>query len=258
MAVPLLAKGELKGVLFLRHPRADQRLLARRTSKILSGIASRRRSRSRTRTWRRRSRPRPSPAPSCRASSPRRSPTWWSRARWSCCGRAGWPRSACLFADIRGFTSMAESESPQETVVDAQRLLHGDGRRGLPARGQPRQVHRRLRDGGLGSAVAAPRRPGARAPGGARDAGRGGGAQRGPRGGRQKPHRGRHRRQHRPGGRRLHGLARPARVHRHRRLREHRLAAVRRGEGRTRSSPPRPPSARRGRASTSRRCRWPT
>ena len=48
----------------------------------------------------------------------------------------------------------------------------------------------------------------------------------------QQADRGRDRRQHRPGGRGLHGLGGAARVHRDRRLGEHRVPAVRRGEGR--------------------------
>src|SRR6185295_3814636 len=115
---------------------------------------------------------------------------------------------------------------------DAERLLHRHGLGGVPPRGQPGQVHRRLRDGGVGSAVAAPGRRRPRAPRRAGDAGGDGGAQRAPRGGREEGDPGGHRRQHRAGGRGLHGLRGPPRVHRHRRLREHRGPAVRPGQGR--------------------------
>ena len=113
---------------------------------------------------------------------------------------------------------------------DAQRVLHRHGQRGVPPRGQPGQVHRRLRDGRVGPSADPPGRSGARAAGGAGDDGRGGRAEREAQVPGQEAHRGGHRHQHRPGRRGLHGQRGAPRVHRHRRHGEHGLAPVRPGQ----------------------------
>ena len=181
MAVPLLAKGELKGVLFL-DTRERTNAFSEKDLKILSGIASQAaialenadlaqkiEAEAVTR------------AELSRFLSPAVADmVVKGQVELLAAGPAGRGQRA-VRRHPRLHLHVRERE-PAGDGVDAERLLHGDGRRGVPARGQPRQVHRRLRDGGVGSAVAAPRRPGARAAGGAGDAGRGGGAQRGPRG----------------------------------------------------------------------------
>ena len=86
-------------------------------------------------------------------------------------------KATVLFADLSGYTAVAERMDPEavKSIVDrALRRLGG----GHPLRRPRRQVHRRQRDGRLRRAGRARGRPRARRPGRAGDAGRDGGDQR--------------------------------------------------------------------------------
>ena len=171
MAVPLLSKGVLRGVLFC-DTRERTNAFSEKDLKVLSGIASQaaialENADLATKIERRRS-----PAPSCRASSRRPSPRRWCSGKVELLRVGRLAEVSCIFADIRGFTSMAEADSPQETVAMLNTFFPAMADGDLPERRQPRQVHRRLRDGDVGPAHSPRGRRGAGAEVRARDAGR--------------------------------------------------------------------------------------
>ena len=133
-----------------------------------------------------------------------------------------------LFADLSGYTAVAERMDPEAVKSLVDRVLMRLGAGGRALRRHRRQVHRRQRDGDLRRAGRPRGRRGARGPRRARHAGGDGRGQRGP--ARRRPLRPARRRQHRRGARRR---RRPG-LHGHRRHRERRGAAAERGPARQR------------------------
>ena len=88
-------------------------------------------------------------------------------------------KATVLFADLSGYTAVAERMDPEAVKSIVDRALRRLGQEVVRYGGTRRQVHRRQRDGGLRCAGRPRGRPGARRARRPRDAGRDGGDQQG-------------------------------------------------------------------------------